>query len=151
MSKIIILDSGPLGMVANPSAKSVQTRTCQQWIRRLDQAGYTIAIPEIADYEVRRELLRSNHTKSIELLNQLKLNTLYLPITTQVIITAAQLWAIARQSGQSTADPKALDGDVILAAQVMDSFGSDLDAIVATTNVSHISRFVRADLWQNIG
>lgn len=151
MSKIIILDSGPLGMVANPSAKSIQTQACQQWIRRLDQTGHTIAIPEIADYEVRRELLRSNHTQSIELLNQLKLNTLYLPITTQAIVTAAQLWAIARQSGQSTADPKALDGDVILAAQVMVSFGSDLDAIVATTNVSHISRFVRADLWQNIG
>jgi hypothetical protein len=67
------------------------------------------------------------------------------------MVTAAQLWAIARQSGQSTADPKALDGDVILAAQVIDSFGSDLDAIVATTNVGHISRFVRADLWQNIG
>jgi predicted nucleic acid-binding protein len=151
MSQIIVLDSGPLGMVVNPTAKSVQTQACQQWIRRLSQMGYTIAIPEIADYEVRRELLRSNRTKSIELLNQIKLNTLYLPITTSAIVGAAQLWAIARQSGQSTADPKALDGDVILAAQVMDAFGSDRDSIVATTNVAHISRFVRADLWQNIG
>ena len=151
MSKIIILDSGPLGMVTNPSAKSVQTQDCQQWIRRLYQAGYTIAVPEIADYEVRRELLRSNRTKSVELLDQLKLNMLYLPITTQAIMSAAELWAIARQTGQATADPKALDGDVILAAQVMDAFGSDADAIVATTNVAHINRFVRADLWQNIG
>ena len=76
---------------------------------------------------------------------------LYLPITTQAIMSAAELWAIARQTGQTTADPKALDGDVILAAQVMDAFGSDSEAIVATTNVAHINRFVRADLWQNIG
>jgi predicted nucleic acid-binding protein len=151
MSKIIVLDSGPLGMVCNPSAKSVQTQGCQQWIRRLYQAGYTIAIPEIADYEVRRELLRSNRHNSIQLLDQLKLSMLYLPITTEGIIGAAELWAIARQTGQATADPKALDGDVILAAQVMDAFGSDPEAIVATTNVAHIARFVRADLWQNIG
>jgi hypothetical protein len=31
------------------------------------------------------------------------------------------------------------------------AYGEDLDAIVATTNVTHIARFVRADLWQNIG
>jgi predicted nucleic acid-binding protein len=151
MNRIIVLDSGPLGMVANPNAQSVQTQACQQWIRRLSQMGYTIAIPEIADYEVRRELLRSNRSKSVQLLNQIQSNTLYLPITTSAILRAAELWAIARQSGQSTADPKALDGDVILAAQVIDAFGADRDAIVATTNVAHISRFVRADLWQNIG
>ncbi len=122
-------------MVSNPSAKSIQTQDCQQWVRRLYQLGSTIVIPEIADYEVRRELLRSSRSKSIELLDQLKLNMLYLPITTDSILSAAQLWAIARQTGQSTADPFALDGDVILAAQVIDAFGSDENVIVATTNV----------------
>lgn len=40
---------------------------------------------------------------------------------------------------------------MIRAAQVLVAYGDDLEAIVATTNVSHINRFVRADLWQNIG
>jgi len=40
---------------------------------------------------------------------------------------------------------------VVLAAQVLVAYGEDLYAIVATTNVAHINRFVRADLWQNIG
>jgi predicted nucleic acid-binding protein len=150
MSKIIVLDSGPLGMVANPRAKSSQTQACQRWFQSLLDKGYTIAIPEIADYEVRRELLRTKRTNSIQQLDQLKLNTLYLAITTEVMIQAAQLWAIARQAGQPTADPQALDGDVILAAQVLISGPSNVEIIVATTNTAHISRFVRADDWINI-
>jgi hypothetical protein len=37
---------------------------------------------------------------------------------------------------------------VILAAQVVNS--GERDVIVATSNPSHIARFVPADLWQNI-
>lgn len=150
MSKIIVLDSGPLGMISNPRAKSAQVQACQQWFRSIIQSGYTIAIPEISDYEVRRELIRTDRHRSIQQLDQLKLNTIYLPITTDAILRAAQLWAIVRQKGQSTADPLALDGDVILAAQVIEAFEPKSNVIVATTNVAHISRFVQADIWQNI-
>jgi hypothetical protein len=37
---------------------------------------------------------------------------------------------------------------MILAAQAMTL--NVLDVVIATTNVGHLSRFVRADLWQNI-
>jgi predicted nucleic acid-binding protein len=152
MSKsVIILDSGPLGMVTNPRAKSEESRACQRWFDGIILSRHLIAIPEIADYEIRRELVRTQNFKSIQQLDRLKRTAIYLPITTDIMLEASQLWAIIRQTGQPTAHPQALDGDVILAAQVKRSFPEDVETIVATTNVAHISRFVRADLWQNIG
>jgi hypothetical protein len=57
---------------------------------------------------------------------------------------------VARNLGQPTADDKALDADVILAAQVatMDKGGDE--AVVVTTNVGHLSRFVSAKLWSDV-
>jgi hypothetical protein len=52
-------------------------------------------IPEIADYEVRRELLRARREVGIRRLDQLKEALTYLPITTAVMLRAAQLWAEA--------------------------------------------------------
>jgi len=61
---------------------------------------------------------------------------------------AALLWAQARQQGQPTAGDKTIDGDIILVAQAVTL---DIpDVVIATTNVGHLSRFVAADLWQNI-
>ena len=42
----------------------------------------------------------------------------------------------------------ALDADVILAAQALNFSPSDV--IVATTNPSHLSRYVNAQLWSDI-
>jgi len=71
-------------------------------------------IPEIADYEVRRQLLRAGWLKSIQCLDQVGSVLPYLPITTAVMLKAAELWIEARRSGQPTTGPKALEGDVIL-------------------------------------
>jgi hypothetical protein len=53
-------------------------------------------VPEIADYEMRRELLRANKVSGIERLNVIKNTLAYLPITTAVMLRAAQFWAQAR-------------------------------------------------------
>ncbi len=84
-------------------------------------------------------------------LDRLKQVLEYDPIRTETMLLAAQLWAKARQAGQPTADPKALDGDVILAAQarLFDKAVGEA-AVVATTNVAHLSRFVPAFDWQFI-
>jgi predicted nucleic acid-binding protein len=102
-------------------------------------------IPEIADYEVRRNLLLAGLTKSVTRLDQLKNVLIYRPITTAIMLKAAELWAEARKLGKPTADLKELDGDVILAAQAL-----QVDAIVATENVSHLSLFVEAKHWKDI-
>ena len=150
MNRYIILDSGPLSMVKNPKANSI-TLECQLWLDQQIRQGAIIFIPEIADYEVRRELIRAKKLKSIQQLNQLQRVLEYLPLTTEVILKAAELWAIVRQQGQPTADATALDGDVILAAQTL-TIAQQLqkEVIIATTNVGHLSRFTIAQHWQFI-
>lgn len=142
-----MLDSGPLGLVTNPNV-SPQGVACAQWLQELVAAGVRVIVPEISDYEVRRELLRAEKRKGIERLDALTGLLQYLPLSTAAMRQAAVLWAKARQQGQPTADDKALDGDVILAGQAITLESPDV--LVATTNVGHLSRFVAADLWQNI-
>ena len=67
----------------------------------------------------------------------------YLPLTTAAMRKAAELWAIARQTGRPTAGDKNIDADVILAAQAI-ALGEP-NTVIATTNVSHLSRFVAAE------
>ena len=149
MSRLIVLDSGPLGMVTNPKAKGIPL-ACQLWLKTLLRRGERVAIPEIADYEVRRELLRAGLLRSLHRLDNLKQTLEYIPIQTETMLLAANLWAEARQTGQPTADAKALDGDVILSAQVRLLCDDTTEAIVATTNVAHLSRFITAFDWQSI-
>jgi hypothetical protein len=61
---------------------------------------------------------------------------------------AAKLWAQARQQGQPTAGDKTIDGDMVLVAQAITM--GERDIVIATTNVGHLSRFITAELWQNI-
>jgi len=108
-------------------------------------AGVVVYLPEIIDYEVRRGLLAAHMTRSVRRLDQLKEALTYLPLTTATMLEAASLWAQARQRGQSVADPKELDGDVILAAQAQ-----QVGAMVATENVGHLALFVEAKSWRAI-
>jgi predicted nucleic acid-binding protein len=105
-------------------------------------------VPEIADYEIRRELLRANKTPGITRLDGLIQTVEYLPITTVAMRQAAQFWAQARQQGLATAGDNTIDADMILAAQATTLGVANF--VIATTNVKHLSRFVPADLWQNI-
>jgi len=115
MSVVILLDAGPLGLITNPRA-SQETRDCNLWLESLVLKEVQVKIPEIADYEVRRELLRADKFNGIKRLNDLQKYLDYVPLTTQTMLKAAQFWAQVRKQGMPTADNKALDGDVILAA-----------------------------------
>jgi predicted nucleic acid-binding protein len=111
-------------------------------------AGVRVLVPEITDYEVRRELLRAGKNASVARLDTLALSTGYLPITTIAMRRAAQLWAQASQQGQPTAGDNTIDADMILTAQAL-TLGTP-DVVIATTNVSHLSLFVPAEHWQTI-
>jgi len=147
MSRIVLLDSGPLGIVTNPKAASPLSQEGKVWLQSLPLKGYIVMLPEIADYEVRRELIRVGKTAGIERLDQLKSQIPYRPLTTEVMLLAAQLWAKARNRGKPTADSNALDGDVILAAQAILEVNTGNEVVIATTNVGHLSQFVDAREW----
>ncbi len=141
MINAIILDSMLLGEIVHPR----RNQAVKEWLRQILGLNIDVILSEIADYELRRELLHRNFSHSIERLDQLKEVLTYLPLTTQVMLKAAELWAEARKGGRPTADAKALDGDVILAAQAL-----QVGAIVATENVGHLSLFVEARSWKEI-
>src|SRR5437764_8127809 len=98
MSMTVLLDAGPLGMITNPKS-SPENETCKNWLASLAHSGAEIVIPEIVDYEVRRELLRGGKTKGIGRLDALKSMLGYAPITTAVMLKAAEFWARARNMG----------------------------------------------------
>jgi predicted nucleic acid-binding protein len=106
-----------------------------------------VIVPEIADYEIRRELIRLGGTLALTNLDNYGSQLEYLPLTTDVMRRAAELWANARNTGQPTAPDPALDGDVILAAQAL---SLNTAVVVATGNPGHLSRFVPAELWSNL-
>ena len=136
----IVLDAGPLGRVSHPRPN----REIANWLVRVLREGAVVYVPEIAEYEIRRELIRANLDQSIQRLDQLKSALTYLPINTEAMLKAAELWAEARSRGTPTADAKELDADVILAAQAMQVGGS-----VATENVGHLNLFVEARNWRD--
>lgn len=143
----MLLDAGVLGLITNPK-RSPESTACTQWLQTLISSDVQVILPEIADYEVRRELLRANKTRGIARLDELASLLDYLPITTAAMRQAAVFWAQARQRGQPTAGDKTIDGDMILVAQAVTL--SVPESAIATTNVGHLSRFVAADVWQNI-
>lgn len=147
MNRTIVLDSGPLGLVTNPGG-SQEAAACGHWLSTAASGGATVVIPEIADYEVRRELIRAHRTAGVARLDALISQVDYLAITTPAMRQAARFWADARQQGRPTAADHALDGDVILAAQAA-TLGRE-SVIVATTNVRHLARFVPARIWADI-
>jgi predicted nucleic acid-binding protein len=114
----------------------------------LRQHGVRVVIPEITDYELRRELIRADKQPGLKRLDELIETTEYLPIHTVAMRRAAVFWAEARNRGMPTADDKSLDADMILAGQA-DALGES-DVLIATTNVGHLSRFVPAEVWEEI-
>lgn len=147
--QLIVLDSGPLGLLTRPPHVP-QARACATWLRRLLAAGWHVAVPVIADYEVRRELMRLNATRAIQQLDILSTHLDMIPLTHAMLLLAAQLWANTRQLGRPTADPHALDGDVILVAQALHFVQAHESLLVATTNPGHLQHFVPVARWEEI-
>jgi hypothetical protein len=117
-------------------------------MRRLMDAGVIFYLPEISDYEVRRELPRAGKTRGLRWLDELGEVVTYLPLTTGIMREAAILWANVRQQGLGTAPEASLDGDVILGAQAR---SLDLtDCAIATTNPGHLGRYYPAVWWGDL-
>ena len=146
---IVLLDTGPLGLITNPRA-SPEPEECRAWFTQLTVSEHSIVIPEICDYELRRELIRVRRRTGLDRLDQLREVADFMELNSDIMLRAAQYWARARRSGHPTAHHHALDADMILAAKAWWAQDGNNDVVVATTNPRHLSNFVEAELWQNI-
>lgn len=149
MTRVVVLDTGPLGLITNPR-QTPEVEACVAWLRSILTAGVRVVLPEVADYELRRELLRAGKRNGLRRLDEAGQRLDYTPITTSVMRRAAELWAELRRQGLPTADARALDADAILAAQALLVAAPGDTLVVATTNVGHLARVVPAQRWQDI-
>lgn len=149
---IVFLDTSVLGAVVNPNAKSETVKGIKAWAIRMEAAGHQLIVPAIADYELRREFIRDKKTASIAELDRFNgaVPDRYLLLEDAALKIAAEEWAKVRNLGKTTADPKALDGDAVLAGQVLDQNLDPADYVVATSNLGHLTLFVNAAEWQTI-
>ncbi len=147
----ILLDTGVLGQLCHPRRKQNQPVT--QWLLNIlgeYSTDVQVFLPEIADYELRRKLLHliskgQSTSKSIDRLDSLGRLLDYLPLDTEVMHHAAELWARCRSQGWPLSSEQAIDGDVILASQAQLVGG-----MIATTNRKHLEIFVPAQSWETI-
>jgi predicted nucleic acid-binding protein len=151
MWEFVLLDSGPLSHACRRPGTPLADQ-CRLWLDGLVARGVVIVVPEVADYEVRRELTRVNASRSLRRLDDLVAigGLSYLPVTTAGWRQAALLWADARQRGVPTAAARALDADVILAACATTVGQPGDQVIVATLNVGHLARYCDARLWTSV-
>jgi len=64
------LDAGPLSLAANPK-ESPESRRCTEWLQGLLGRRISVRVPAIADYEVRRELVRAGKAPGVKRLDDL--------------------------------------------------------------------------------
>ncbi|HEY8749382.1 MAG TPA: hypothetical protein VIM11_15465 [Tepidisphaeraceae bacterium] len=151
MIHTIVLDSGPLALIVHQRPLPV-AQECRDWALRHVGNGQRILVPAIVAYELRRELLRLNHIRSLRLLDSFLAGApdRYLLLTDADLVRAADMWASIRRIGRPTSDQHALDVDVILAAQSLSLGLAHNEFIIATTNVAHLNRLAPVDDWRNI-
>ncbi len=140
-----LLDAGPLGLLAHN--QPVRRVPIQNWLVQEMAVGSIIYLAEVADYEVRRELVRligagQLPASRLNRLDQLVIAFTYLLVSTAMWRRAAEFWADARQHGAPTAGATSLDADVLIAAQA-----AEVSATVVTGNTAHISRWVPVLPW----
>ena len=104
MARLILLDSGPLGLIVRAPGKPQVVR-CVTWLNATSATGATVIIPEIAHYEVCRDLLRIRAVGSLRRLNYAvdpSSGFRHLTLSTDAMIRAAEFWAFLRHLGIPT-------------------------------------------------
>jgi len=81
MTRLVLLDAGPLGLSTNPKAGDAGWR-CRAWLDALMAAGVMVMVPEGADYEVWRDLIRAGRRGGLDRLDELGRWPRFLPVTT---------------------------------------------------------------------
>jgi hypothetical protein len=132
MARLVLLDSGPLGLACSRSGVPSVDR-CHAWLAALEPFGVIIVIPSVCDFEVPRELVRVQATSKLRNLDGLRARFGYLDVSQDAWDRAAEFGALVRQAGLPTADVAELDVDTILAGMA-DTLGQPGDTVTIATN-----------------
>jgi len=66
IAPFVALDTGVLGILTHPDPRrSLEASACLGWMQDLLSRSAVILLPEIADYEMRRELVRRANGRSL--------------------------------------------------------------------------------------
>lgn len=134
----LLLDTSVLGRVCHPR-KHLDVRA---WFLRA-ALDHEMLLSEVADYELRRELIRIGSKRSIQRLDELTREIQYVPMTTATWRTAARLWAEQRNAGRLIGS--GLDADLLIATQAREEA-----AAVVTLNVKHFTGLVDVFSWESV-
>ena len=116
VARIVVLDTGPLWLVTMPQVHPT-AGPCHAWLASIDAAGAIVVIPAVADYEVRRELVRRGASSKLVSLDGLVARFGRLPVSDAAWDLAAVIWAQVRSIRGPTAGPDSRDADAIFAGQ----------------------------------
>ena len=149
----IILDSGILGFASHPQLHKKYSDFFA-WIQSNIAYKNDLVIPEVADYEVRRSLIKIG-SRSISILDDLQSyeGFEYLPINTRAMRIAAESWATARKQGKQGTGNSRLDADMVLVGQTLEfseAIKVEEDVVLATTNIKDLEDFCNAKKWEEI-
>ncbi len=151
MARLVLLDSGPLGLACSrPGVPPVDR--CHAWLAALESVGVDMLIPSVCDDEVRRERVRVQATSKLRNLDGLRARFDNLEVTQIAWDRAAEFWALVRQAGLPTTGRAELDVDAILAGMA-DTSGQPGDTVtIATNHTRHFVRFPGIDArpWSTI-
>jgi len=149
---IVLLDTGPLGLITNANKNNPEAVQVKEWVKHLLRKHVLVCVAEIAYYESRRKHIHLKNKEGIERLDNFVSSSGigYAPVTTEIIVKASELWGWARLTGQQTAHDEAIDADVILAATAIIMASAGEYVVIATTNDKHLARYTPAKIWKNI-
>jgi predicted nucleic acid-binding protein len=134
----LLLDSGVLSEICHGKAE----RPVRAWFERIS-LRHELFVSDVADYEVRRGLVRARALRGIALLDTMPGRCIRVAMDGTHWHRAAEIWARLANAGRIPA--KGLSGDTLLAAQAL-----DLGATIVTYNLKDFAGIVSASIWTDV-
>ncbi len=150
----LVLDSTPLGLLVQKLGDA-EGDACKAWLVHLEALGCRFFVPEIADFALRRVLLRAGETAALARLDAFLAAEpdRFLPLATPALRLAASLWAKAPPRDKRRSPSVTLTEDMMLAAQarLLATSARGLSPIlIATDRPDRFRSLAPAHLWREI-
>lgn len=132
-------------MAPNPRG----TGAFPDWYRSLTATDVVVVVPEVADYEVRRELILARLELSLARLAAVRAAARFEPITSEIMLAAARIWAEAK-SHRAAHGGEGATGWRRHPPRHRSNARKGRAVMIATTNVRYLAQFADARLWSEI-